>query len=415
MTASRLYRRLNPAGTYGSIFELHSESLGTLTDADLISVTVTRGADQPFPGLAPSVLEFQLPGARWPQTNTGVSFQLRDSFALAHDLPLTRAIGRVGTFDTDDRGGDRFTTTAQAAHWSSLLLNASRKVQPTAGQAVADLVRRAVEHPELSNRFGAILAGVADDTIHSTLDWMPTREALDTYATATGMQLRELRAGNIELVSLTRRAYEAEQSRVGDLPILRRQGIAPATWTQDVDAANTQYLVDRRTSEGVPYVQTWPLPAGAPVTVLEQSTLDWSTITPATENYVMYANARNYASNLPENRLSSIRLDLAHLLTSPEQYDRNVAVQAIRYEVGAHVMLGGDWPAAVRGRYFANQIREHISPAGWEMELSLQPASRVIGLSYDDSQNVPVYTWAQLNGTWAGAAGSWSSYAPQNA
>lgn len=409
--SSRLWRKLNPNRAHASVFEIATDTMGTLTDADVCSIKITRGADSANPGLSPSMVEYLLPGARYPKTNTGYRVQLSQSFASAYGLPITRAMGRVGTFDTDDNGS-KFSTTVQGVHWSSLLTLSSRKVQPTKDENVTELVRRALQHPELTKLFLPAVVGSADDTVNVTTEWTKTSQVLDTYATGTGMQLRETRVGTVEVLTLTRRLFEANQSRAKDLPILRREGIAPAKWAQEIDGSNTQYVINRNTADGVPYTQKWTLPSGMPITVLETQELDWTNIRCKTENYSFFTQARTLESNWPENALKELSIDLSALLASKVPYDRALAAQAINYEVGAHIMLGGDWPPAVRGRYFAQQITEEITPDGWRMSLSLTPASRVVGMNYTESQDVPAYTWAQLNGTWKDRSGTWADAKP---
>lgn len=421
MTASRLYRLANP--TRVPMFQVENAQLGHLRDDVLHSIKITRGTDEPMPGLSPTVVEFSTRGAVWPAVNSTTHVRLTDDYMAASGLPAgcrERAMKlRVGTYETEDRGdGRRFTTTLQAVHWSALLNTAARKLQPVASAWVDSLVVSALNHPDLNTRYNVAAAATPVDEFGITGEWTATPDVLDKWGAGHGMLLREKRTGDLEVVNLDRRRAEVDAAMATTLPILRRQGIAPARWHQTAEAGTVQYSITRRTAENnVEYTQDWPLPAGAEVARVQPRLVDWSDTRTYTEQYRHYMNARNYASNYPENSLAAVRVDVAHLIRSAEPYDRALVRQLLALEVGAPVFLSGDWPGAVRGRYFAQQITEEITPAGWTLELALQPGSRVVGYNYDESQQLPVYTWGQLaalrpSQTWGtDTTSTWGSFA----
>ncbi|MDO5618018.1 hypothetical protein [Kocuria sp.] len=420
----RLYRRLH---TGVGMVAVNTEQLGTLSDSAVTSITLHRGSDSPDGGLHPSTLEVVAPGALYTGNNTQAYFRLQTTFAnRIAALDPTKAtsgtqirdrfIGRVGATEVEDRGGlasKGFTTTFKAAHWSSLVMGASRKVQPTKGETVNDLLKRALKHTDLGSKIGTVGIG-GPDTIAATTEWTKASEVIDTYGAGTGTQIREMRQGDLWILPIGRRRFELFSTVATTLPVLRAEGIAPARWSQPIEAANRRLSITRVVSSGAPYTQDWPFPLANPASLAEPELVDWSNIVAQTESpyehYRYYMNALNQRYNVPVTRLQSVRFDLIRLLTSTVPYDRRIAMWLLKLEVGEPVLIGADWPAAIQGAYTAQGITERMDKDTWEIELALHSVSSVMGVLYSERPTIPAYTWDQVRTPWNSTPGAWNDY-----
>lgn len=413
---SRLWRKLNPDHEHSSLFQLRVGNR-TLTDDQLLSVTVTRGDNSPHPGLSPSVIEWQTATTTWAsKLDTNVYFSLSNSFATSlgsTDL-APRASGRLGSWTTDDHG-QRRVSTVQAVHWSALIRNTKRSITTQLHQGVMFAAAAALEHPALP--YAASVGGPAG--ADQDLIWVPQEnvrrsDVLDKMLDATGAHARELRSGKVAATALDQTENRTRQQRATVLPILRRHGIAPATWAQPVGHLPKLFMIDRIRWDGQRVQEVGPTWEAVDTDLADVEHIDWSHIRTQTMCHQIYLRALASQANYPDNRLDTVELDMITLLASPAVYDRRIARQVLGMEVGDVVLISGDWPAGVRGVYLANKITEKITPDSWRIELSLQSARDVLGWNWEEYLDTPAYTWDQMNarsGNWDSSLKPWEHYA----
>lgn len=416
-TPSRLYRMLNTDGRLNLFYVTAGSRV--FTDNDLTSITITRGADEPLSGLTPTVIEWSAPGAMWLDPDINIAVTLGPLFGQSlhsgEALTPRASMGRLATWDTDDQGGSRQVSTLQAVHWSSLLLNSDREVRAERSADVTTPVAIALRHPDLTTRFDVAVSAEAHDSILTTTDPLSPSEVIDTYAAGTGMQIVERRSGGIRIAPIHNRHTIAQDQQSSLLPILRRQGIAPATWRQPISGESIRHTISYVSDGNQIVTEPWPSNGWLPGGLARTVNTDWSNIRVWSDrNYRRYMSSLTAIENYKDNMVSSLTVDIALLLKSSHFYDQAIARQILGMETGDLVLLGGDWPIDVMGSYVAQKIVERITPGGWEIELSLHPASHVLGWSYEESMNIPAYTWDQMRSLWNDAQTTWGATAPRS-
>lgn len=418
----RLHRKLSPTGT--PLFYMTTTG-GNFNDNSIYSVTITRGEDSAQPRATPSTMEVTVPGAIPSLRNSAVMLQLQQSFAnkvatysptVTASTILRRFTGRFGSSKVEDvayKSGvvENFTSTIICSSWSSLLNVAKRSNTAAKDYRTGSVLLTAISHPSLTSVIPGSYGDLADFDFVAVSDPQLTYSAaISKYGTDIGTLVSHWRAGTMRFDPIRRRVALLTSRVETEWPILRSQGISPATWEQPIENANKQYTIERRTADGTPYTQVWPLPSGSSPVLLEEETVDWLHIRPVTNNFNYYMDAINKESNLPRTELQSLTIDLAHLLSSPKPYDQRIGAQLLALEAGDPIYLSGDWPQAIRTPYFANQIKETITPDGWEMTLSLYHPRDVLGLADAQIPTVPPRVWDSALTTWNTSPGTWNSY-----
>lgn len=424
---SRLYRLAKPTSV-ARMFNIITERNGTLTDNQISSITLTRGADSATGGLNPSTLEFTTAGAVFGGNNSNINLEFTHDYAvwLAGQDPSGRAVaaavrprftGRLATSAVEDKGGTRWNTTFQAVHWSSLVTQKRAAYKAYKGNSLSYLIKRALEDTNLTPaRYSVQSLGDSDEILSDATDWISSSDIIDKYATGTGYQLRETRSGKIVLVPLAHRRAEGRTGVKYQFPLLRSEVIAPARWAQDVESVSTQLAITYGISRTEPttYTQTWPLPdQSTPTALTVTEDVDWSNIltngSGETAHYRHYMNARNAQLNGTRTSLRSVSINMARLVKSPVEYHRRIALQVLGMEVGEPLLLSGDWPQAVRGLHFAQQIKETVTADEWTVELFIHPASTVTGELWNERPPMPAYVWDQAATPWNTTPAAWDS------
>lgn len=412
-TPGRLYRKL-PAEIGRPLFGFFSTEM-QLYDADISSVTITRGADSRGGGLSPSVMEVTVPGEVAAAINgtTGRFFmreipadRLGAIVGKAGPEISDRYRGRLASVSVDD-DGKRFSSTITASSYTQQMLLSPRASRPLAGQTIARVFNDA-----FGTLDGSVLAGITfgtygtyDRVAVSEPDPMTFSDVIGKYATDLGILIRETRAGETHAYSSTYRRDLAIGPQLDTMPHLTRaQALSPATWSQSNEQPGLRIEYSVTNAAGAVSVRTAEITTN--LGMIETETLDWTyvngddTLQTFLEAYgrVQERSARHY-------RLESISVDLLHLISSPHEYHRQQAGNLLALEAGDPIYLSGDWPDRIAGVHFAQQIRETITADEWRLDLSLYPIAQVLGTT---SPPVPARVWDSMRHEWDSEPRTWA-------
>lgn len=416
---SRLYRTFDRFGPRWGMFEVTAGDR-TFTDDDITEITITRGNSSPHPSFTPSTMEIGFVGAISIPRDTDLTCNLVPQLAsgLSADTPhhgatvLRRFRGRKALSTTDDRtwrSGEpgRWNTTITASSWSALIKRASRGMSPfgKSGSAVVTALR----HPDLEQFYSVSYSSLTDfDSMAERDPNLTTAEMIEKYGDKLHTLIQHKRDGDIRVISNVARRDEV-MSPGPVWTLLRSHTLSPAKWSAPSESATTKYGVRYTTEGGVPYTQPWPLPL-AGIVALREETIDLEHIVsgPDFRSRDILANAVNNYENWSRLGVESVTIDLGLLWRRRDPSSVRTIVEALRLEEGTPVHLGADWPVAVRGPYFANQITEKITPDEWTITLDLFHARYVVGLGDDDLPTPQPITWDASNRTWHATAGPWN-------
>lgn len=420
----RLHRKLSPTGT--PLFSLTAGG-STFNDDSISSITTHRGAAQAETSIAPSTMEFTVPGAPNILRDSDIRLKLTADAAarFASGTGLTSAMiidrfnGRKGTTSVEDKAwktgttAANFTSTLVASSWTSVLRNRRSKFTATAGSSQFTPLLAAFTHANVNARQPVEYSGAEasySDTVAVTQADLSFSDVVSRYGTDLGVLFQHRRNGSVNIQSPRWRNYLLSLRAMSRWPILRAQGISPAQWDQPIEAASEQFVLTRRTSTGTLYTQTWPMPAGSSPVMLETTDVDMTQIVPRTTNYEYVMNALNHRTNGRRMALQSLTVDLIMLLSSTKAVDRRIAVQLLELEAGDPIYFSGDWPQAIRGSYFASQITENIDSNTWEMVIDLSHPRDVLGLIDEEIPQAPPKVWDQFLTTWDETPLTWNDY-----
>lgn len=414
---SRLHRRLSPNGN--AIFTLRVGDT-TYNDHTLHSVVIRHGASGPEASYSPSTVEFSVAGLIGEYHNLPVRLSLNSAFAeryasysggaFAADWLTDRFVGRGAGRTIKDEAPDKATTTAQATSWSVLINSARRQITPVRGERVSTLLERALKHPGLGNRIKTKFdSNQYFDIVQGEVKPASAKDIVSKYGTGLGIHIQHERNGTLEFLPIARRrAVMMQQIESNRWPILRSQGISPATWKQAIENADKQFVLEYATSNGSEYSQAWPLPDGITPFMLEQQSVDWRHVTRDTDNSDHLMNSLTITKNLPRTELESLTIDMIYLLGSKNVYHRRIASQILNLHEGDAVFLSNDWVPLVRGPYFAQEITETITPDEWTFELQLSHSRKVLGLYDWEMPEVPARVWDSARKAWDSTNSTWN-------
>jgi len=415
---SSIYRSFKP---FRGMFEIVAGDR-TFTDDEITSITITRGNSSPHPSFTPSTLEVGLVGAVSIPRDTALECNLVNylASAIAASTPhhgatvLRRFKGRKALSETNDiswRRGEssgKWYTTLTAASWSSLLSRAERTNSPFGKTASA--VVTALRHPDLEDMYSVSYSDLNDfDSMAARDDNLNAADVIDKYADQLHTLIQHERDGNLKVVSNVARLKEVNAP--GPVwTLLRAHTLSPAKWSAPAESATTQYSVRYTTSGGVGYTQEWPISDALTPIALRGELIDLEHIVSADPHTSRNALMRsiNAYTNWSRQGVESVTIDLGALWRIGTDSAKRTVTEALRLEEGAPVHLGADWPLAVRGPYFANQITEKITPDSWQITLDLFHARYVVGLGDDELPTPQPIVWDAAEITWTAAAGPWN-------
>jgi len=418
----KLHRKLSVDGS--PIFEAVAGSL-TFGDDAITSINISRGNADASPDVSPSTVDLAVVGAQSVDRNAVLSVRLTDAAAsrfafggIAANEIADRFNGRRGGLNVEDvawKAGkvEKFYTQISGASWTSLLRNAARTTSPEAGANVASALVWAWDHPDLSGK--QPLAWAPLDTFDTTYakEWGLTFSDISTkFGTDMGTLFQHRRDGSVRILSIGYRRQMLFDRLETEWPVTRSQAISPATWSTQIESASVQYHMIRRLPSGALYEQDWPTPVGSTIVLLKREDIDVSQVLPTGiyETYRLLANSLNHQSNSSRLEIEAIKFDMIHLLSSSKIVDRTIAAQLLKLEAGDPLFLSGDWPEAVRGPYYANQINESIGPNSWEISIDVFHAKDVVGMFDNETPEIPGKVWDSLVSEWNVTPGSWNSY-----
>lgn len=410
----RLERVLRKRGLKPPFFRARNVDFGTLTDEHITGAVMHRGKDGRGGGSNPSTLELGtigLPGAR---SGTSLRLDLHpDALAtLAALLDVTpeliadRFYGRIGAHDVDDTG-KRFATSYTAASWVAVLHSSRRLITPAAGQTLHSVIGAMTNY--LDPLYGMNLHFHGDsDLVAAAQEPTTFTDGLDKYVTEPGILMQERRNGETHVMPVSFRKDYALAVMPLLVPILRRQGIAPAAWRQPNEGIGLNIKYTFTNSQGVESTGSASSPADG--RAKEQVEVDWSYIKTLSGNDQLFREAmgRVYEASPVGYRMPKLTIDLLHLLDNGSEYYVDLARQVLMLEAGNPVYLSGDWPYQVRGIHFAEGITETIGPNEWKFDLSLVPWAEVTGEA--PSPEVPPRAWDSSTSTWDDDPLTWDQH-----
>lgn len=405
---SRLYRILKPSGT---LFEAQSAK-DTFDDDRLKSITVTRGDDNNIDGLKPSTLEMDIAG----QVNTRVTGQTirllmnRDTWepilsrlglgvsigAIEH-----RFIGRTGPLSFNDHAPGRgSSTTIQCGSWISYENRTGRRRWYAQGMRVYNALAGTLGN--INKTYGFGMSGEIGNT-GKKLDGVDFQSVWGDLANSVRLPVFIRRNGHVQAVSLPYLENETNDRTLTAPHLLRSQVLEPAGWDQPNEVSASKYQVTRAQQSGNPITQEFDNQSGVSHDY-DLETVDWSALHPVGDHWIKAIEGFMARRSTRRWVLRSLRVDLLHLMTSHNRYDRTVAGFLLTLETGESINIAGDWPTEVQGAYIVCGSNESITPDGWEIELSLLPYVWAFG---SPSPTVPAYTWDAATPEWNQPTTTW--------
>lgn len=414
---SKLYRAFKPGAA--GLFEVVSGDT-TYTDDQIQSITITRGSSGPHPSVTPSTAEVVLTGALSINRNTEFAVRTTADFgtALAAYTPIPggqvrqRFNGRKAIAEVDDQKWSvtgtpaRWATSVTASSWTSLLRHAARRINVNAGSRTASVLVSMLKHPDIEAFQPVTYSYLLNfDTVALSESALDFDEVMGTYANDLHTLVQHQRSGAVRVISNVQRRNDLD---VTDpvWTLLRKHSLSPAKWSSPSEVATTQYSVRYSIGEE-PYEMEWPLSDEVSVVPLKPETVDLTQIHRDTDGVDLIMNATNRATNISRFGVDSVTLDLGLLWRIGSLSAQRTVAEALSLEAGDPVFLGADWPQGVRGPYFANQIKESITPDTWTLTLTLQHSRYVLGLGDSQLPTPPAITWDANTGTWDDYPGPW--------
>lgn len=414
MVQSRLHRRLSPNGA--PLFSVAIASRPTQYDDTIKSISISHGKDGTAGGLTPATCELETVGQLNVSFNRSMTVRMSSELAsriAAYNPRVTASLirdrfrGRVGSNTIRDRG-DHLNPESriQGSSWSALLSASKRKVAIPANRQVQYQIRDFMNDPALGSRIPLDRpAEVSYDVTVGDEESATFSDKFAKYSTDLGILLSQGRDGTVQLRSFTYRRADLERRIITDYPVLRSEAISPAEWSQPLEMAGAQLVME--TTDGD---VTWQLPSGVETgVVLGERRLDWKHVYRRTNDYVYFLTAENLNTNAPIAGVRQITVDLIRLLTSDRVYDRHMAAQLLALNEGDPVFLGADWPGLIAAPYLAQGIDEKISPDEWSLTLNLEHSRNVLGYQDSDTPTIPARVWDQARYAWDTETRTWNA------
>lgn len=419
MRPSRLYRYLEWPGP-GPLLEVTAGDQ-VLDDDQVHSISIRRGNGQ-LAGYSPATITVETPTNLDPvntEALSSVALDVRLTDAAATYLadrvntPGTvsgttpadlqwRFRGRVGRQSARDSGRGRRGTIITGAAWSSILARLSVDqygYTPEVGMKLSHAAA-VLFQPAWEPRCGF---SWIDETSSLTSDaWAPpdtgtlqpiNPSGLISILTQRLHGVSDVRTGELRVTVLS--GAELRASRAASTwPIARSQVVDDGTTWEQPSAFSTIHQVTVRRADDTLFTNTIGPPPGSHII----ETHDWSDFRALTEQWHRLRGVQ-WAESQTSWHLSSIKIRVDQLLRSSSDYDRGVAGDVLRLNVGDAVGLAGDWPELVDGVHFVTSLDETISHDEWTITISLTPYSALAG---EPSIPVKPVTWAQTRDvTWS--------------
>ncbi|NQD40912.1 hypothetical protein [Glutamicibacter halophytocola] len=418
MKPSRLHRWLAASiGQAGPYFEVTSAPTGAMNDDVIKSISVTRGNGERGGGYTPNLLEVSVTGMNTVDI-VGSTVQARLTSSAAEAIATRcgnvtaaqiqkRFYGRFATTAVDDQGKE-FTTTYTASSWLTQMLYATRKALPLGGARVstylADLFN--IDNPArgvVMNFYGSFpyVALTEDESL-------TVRNGLSKYGDEIGLLFRETRDGTTNVMTLPYRTAQALAAIDASIPLTRSQALRPASWSQNNERASLTLDVTATANDG--HVAVYTVADPDDPGWKESGEVDWAHIRIEDEGWFeshsyREARAQVFTTSTRWYQIPTVTVDLLYLLRSESTYHQQQAGKLLALEVGEPLFFSGDWPTVLRGVHFVEGIKESITSAGWELELSLVPWAPSTGSKTLPSVPAKVwdsaqYPWDQETRTW---------------
>lgn len=401
----RLYRLL---GEWGKpLFTVSSPTLGTLTDDQISSISISRGSGSI--AHEPATAEIALKGYVPPAADESVSVSLTSSAAYriftatgaGTGATPARYSGRIGRQRVSDTGRTRRSTIFASA-WTvqAARTEAERTLSATlsTGSAAVALLRPAHMSGKISASFVGEFDPLARTLQGSFSDLFPK------VTSEIGTYVSERRNGGVVVQSWTERRARADAAPSSSIPLTRSAALSPAEWEQPNEVRGAEYLVSLTTTAGATYVATIA-PNGELSGTRPVTEVDWTHFVAESDQW-LYAYAVASQGLDLFYRMPSVKFDMLHLLTHPQAGIRQQAGQLLTLEAGDPVTLSGDWPVPIRGVHMADGITERITGNAWEIEIQLTPYRWAFG---DWSPAVPARMWESARNVWDDESRTWGA------
>lgn len=401
----RLYRALD--GWPRPLVNVTAPSLGTLTDSDISSITITRGSG----GIKhePATVEIALADYVPPIADETLSVTLTadTAYMLFHrtgagtgETPA-RFAGRIGRQSVKDTG-TRQTSTLFGTSWSVQAARTDTERWIGTGIATGSAAVSLLTPPHLAGKITASILGTFDP-LSRNLEGSYS-ELFPKVTSDIGNYVSERRDGSVVVQSWTERKKRADAAPSTMIPLTRSAALAPTEWEQPNEVRGAEYRVSLTTTSGAVYVAVIA-PNGQISGTRPVVDVDWTHIVNETDQW-KYAYAISSQGLQLFYRMPSIRFDLLHLLTHPHVGMRRQAGQLLALESGDPVTLSADWPVPIRGVFLADGITERITGNSWEIELQLVPYRWNFG---DWSPAVPARMWDSARNQWNTETRTWNA------
>lgn len=408
MKPSKLFKRLSADTTTIEV------TVGdyTFTGKDTSSITITRGSSTAGGGLAPGTCEIVIEKYSGVVADKPISIKLPENLAYKLAVAIgvttsqiaTRFTGRVGAMEVEQTPKWNFKTRILGATYSAQIASTNDKYTINAGNELTAVISTALRPQTIENHIGVFTNAPRVDKTAVDISNQTGSAILDKYAGEIGILLQDRRNGTIEISPIAQRMDKAAAALSADYPITTAQVSPPLVWAQSNENLPTQYSLKITTSNGViSNVLTGQVEAG---TRIEE--LDWTHVQ-FTSNQWRYVYGKR-AQGLPFSyRLTSVKIPLLTLIQRGSDYDRKVLAQLLTLEAGDPVLIGGDFPKAVQGVYFADQITETFTNSSWDMELKLTAYEYIAGKK---TPIPPPRIWNQLQAgeTWDEQTKQWNDF-----
>lgn len=408
----RLYRSLSKFVTL-PVFRFLAEGWTTFNDDQIRGITITRGLGEPGGGVAVSTLEVEVATPLHAVQLTGREARIYMNSTQAEQLKehceyqgaasdfMNRFRGRIGPVSVTDTGKPLTTSTnLLASSWIAAEMRSGKVQTITQPVYIDDAVRSLMRRQP--SRYTMYRYG-ARDILNTTLTDTTYSESIDKFTTDFEVLIGDLRNGHARMMFLSWRLQEALNRISTQLPVLRSQAIANATWEQPNEAHSTMYAITYKDANGVLQSTTRYSESNIEADS-ETKALDWTHFNCSTNQWDLASKAIVYRETTNMFRLPSLTVDLLHLLNSSKLYDRRIAGQMLTLETADTVNLSGDWPGLLRGVYVVTGITERITSESWEMELSLATMIETLG---EYSPNVPARVWDSATYPWDEETRKW--------
>lgn len=403
MEPTELYLRLREAPK--PLFTI-TDGISTLDDDSISSISTHHGGSIEG-AYTPATASFTQPGLPKTPLNAGISISLSPAFSTwvksitGRAVSPTLFVGRIGISEVEDKGTAedyRHYSKFNASSWGALLPSSTRRVPANRGGRLNVLIAQAFNHPSLASLI-PVSAGAQSsyDEVWEPQAEVSFKEAVGKYGSDVGICVIQQSTGQVYVRPLEDLASYA-LTVVKNVPaITEGQVLAPANWSQPIDIpAGAVHLKMVNPATGGTYTMGWEPPTGS-ILPFEPVEKDLSYINSLTQSVPRYGKALTWRSNYRRTGLAKISVRLDILLSSPDEYDREVAGYLLSIEQFSVITLAGDWHRIIRGAQVVVAFEHEINPDGWTLTIELTTFRNAFGLTDAEIPPVPARIWDQLD------------------